>query len=51
MLILQQCRNAALSIKIQATQSYAKPIDTQNFTTGHFIVLQREEIELHPPEH
>ena len=29
----------------------AKPLDTSKFTTGHFIALQREEIQLHPPEH
>jgi len=51
MLILQQCRNIALSIKIQAAQSHAKPIDTPKPTTGPFIALQREEIQLHPPEH
>ena len=43
MLILQQCRNIALSIKIQAAQSHTKPIDTSKLTTGHFIALQREE--------
>ena len=43
--------NTALSIKIQAAQSHAKPIDTLKLTTGHFIALQREEIQLHPPEH
>jgi len=51
MLILQQCRNIALSIKIQAAQSHTKPIDTSKLTTGHFTALQREEIQLHPPEH
>ena len=51
MLILQQHRNTALSIKIQASQSHAKPIDTPRLTTGHFIAPQREEIQLHPPEH
>ena len=50
-LILQQCRNIALSIKIQAAQSHAKPTDTSTLTTGHFIAFQREEIQLHPPEH
>ena len=45
MLILQQSRNTALSIKIQAAQSHAKPIDTPKLTTGHFIALQREEIQ------
>ena len=25
--------------------------DTTKLTTGHFIALQREEIQLHPPEH
>ena len=46
MLILQQCRNIALSVKIQAAQSHTKPIDTSKLTTGHFIALQRT-----PPEH
>ena len=50
-LILQQCRNIALSIKIQAAQSHTKPKDTSKLTIGHFIALQREEIQLHPPEH
>ena len=51
MLILRQSRNTALSIKRQAFQSHAKPMDTPKLTTGHFIALQREEIQLHPPEH
>ena len=51
MLILQQCRNTDLSIKIQVAQSHTKPIDTSKVTTGHLIALQREEIDLHPPEH
>ena len=40
-----------MSIKIQAAQSHTKPTDTSKLTTGHFIALQREEIQLHPPEH
>ena len=60
MLILQQSSNIALSIKIQdakkkkkiqAAQSHTKPKDTAKLTTGHFIALQREEIQLHSPEH
>ena len=51
MLILQQSRKIALSIKIQAAQSHAKPIDIQKLTTGHFTAHKREEIQLHPPEH
>ena len=51
MIILQQSRNKALSIKKQAAQSHAKPIDTPKLTTGRFIALQREQIQLHPPEH
>ena len=51
MLILQQCRNIAISVNIQAAQSHTKPTDTSKFTPGHFIALQREEIQLHPPEH
>ena len=50
-LILQQCRNIALSIKIQAAQSHTKPKDTSKLTAGHFTALQREETQLHPPEH
>ena len=51
MLILQQSRNTALTIKKQAAQSHAKPIDTPKLTTGLSITLQREEIQLHPLEH
>ena len=46
-----QSKNTTLSIKRQASQSHVKPIDTQKLTTGHFIALQREEVQLHPPEH
>ena len=35
---------------MQAAKSHTKPIDTSQLTTGHFIALQREEIQLHPPE-
>ena len=42
--ILQQCRNTAISSKIQAAQSCGKPIDTSKLTTEHFIALQKEEI-------
>ena len=51
MLILQQSRNIALSIKIQAAQSHIKPIDIPKLTTGHFIALQTEKKKLYPPEH
>jgi len=51
MLILQQRRNTALSIKRLAAQSHTKPTDTRKLITGHFIALQREEIQLHPLEH
>ena len=44
-------QDTTLKIKRQAAQSHAKPIDTQKLTTGHFIALQREEIQLYPPEH
>ena len=37
--------------KLQAAQSHTKPKDISKLTTGHFIALQREEIQLHPPEH
>ena len=50
MQILQQCRNIALSFNIRAAQSHIKPIDISKLTTGHFITLQREKIQLHPPE-
>ena len=49
-IILQQNRNTTLSIKNQVTQNHAKPKDTPKLTTGHFIALQREEIQLHSPE-
>ena len=51
MLILQQNRNTTLNIKSQVTQNHAKPKDTPKLTTGHFIALQREEIQFHSPEH
>jgi len=30
---------------------HTKPIDTSQLTTEHVIALQRDEIQLHPPEH
>jgi len=51
MQILQQHGNIALSFNIQVAQSHTKPIDISKLTTGHFIAPQREEIQLHPPEH
>ena len=45
-LILQQCRNITLSIKIQVAKSHAKLIDTSKLTTGHFIALKREDMQL-----
>ena len=51
MLIIQQSKNIALSIKRQDAQSHIKPIDTPKLNTGHFIALQREDIQLHVPEH
>ena len=50
-LILQPHKNITLSTKIQAAKSHTKPIDTSRLVTGHFIALQREEIQLHPLEH
>ena len=50
MLILQQGRNIAMRIKRQAAQNQTKPIGTPKLSTGHFIALQKEEIQLHPPE-
>ena len=47
-LILLQRRNITLSIKIQVAKSHTKPIDTSKLTIGHFIALQREEIQFHP---
>ena len=49
--IIQQHRNIALSFNLQASQSHTKPTDISKLITGHFIALQREEIQLHPPEH
>ena len=40
-----------MSTNIQAYQSYSKTIDISQLVTRHFIALQREEIQLHPPEH
>jgi len=37
--------------KTEVTKSHSKPIDTSKLTTGHVIALQREEIQLHPPEY
>jgi len=51
MQILQQHKNIALSFNIQAAQSHTKPTDISKLITGHFIALQREEMQLHPPEH
>ena len=51
MQILQEHKNTALSFNIQAAQSHSKPIDISKLITGHFIALQREEIQLQPPEH
>ena len=50
-LILQQRRKINLSTKIRVAKSHTKPTDNSKLTTGHFIALQREEIQLHPPEH
>jgi len=49
--ILQQNRNIILNIKRRPAQSHAKPIDTPKLTTRYFIALQKEEIQLHQPEH
>ena len=51
MLIIQQNRKTILNIKRWASQSHAKPVDNPKLTTGHFIALQREKIQLHPSEH
>ena len=48
MLILQQYRNTALSIKIQAAQNHTKLTDTSKLTIGHFIALQKEETPAPP---
>ena len=50
MKILQQHKNIALNFNIQAAQSHTKPNDISKLTTGHFIALQREEIQLHAPD-
>jgi len=49
--ILQQYRNITLSLNIQAAQSHIKSIVISKLITGHFIALQREEIQLHTPEY
>jgi len=49
-LTLQQCKNITWSIKKQAAKSHNTPIDASKLTTGHFVALQREEIQLHSPE-
>ena len=36
---------------MQAVKSHTKPIHNSKLTPGHFIALQREEIQLHLPEH
>ena len=41
----------ALSIKRQGAQIHVKPKDTQKLTTGYFIALERDEVQLHPPGH
>ena len=51
MQILQQHRNIALSFNIQAVQSHTKPTDISKLITGHFIALQRGEIQLRLAEH
>ena len=51
MLISKQNRNTSLNIKRESAQSHAKSIDTPKLITGHFTALQREEIQLQPPEH
>ena len=40
-----------MSTKTHTAQSHTKPIDTTKLTTGHFVAPQREEMQLHPPEH
>ena len=51
MLILQQNRKIILNINRQAAQSHAKPRDTLKLTTGHCTGLQRDEVQLYPPEY
>ena len=51
MQILQQPRNIALNFNIQAAQSHTTSTDISKLITGHLIALQREEIQLHPPEY
>ena len=50
MQILQQHRNIVLGFNIQASESHTKPTDILRLTSGHFIALQREDIQLYPPE-
>ena len=51
MQIFQQHRTIALNFNIQAAQSHTKPTDISKLITGHLSALQREEIQLYPPEH
>ena len=51
MLIIQQNSNTTMSIERLAAESHVKPINTRRLTSGHCTALQREEIQLHPPEH
>ena len=42
-------RNTTQNIKRLAAQNHAKTIDIPKHTTGHFVALQIEEIQLYPP--
>ena len=54
-LILHQCRNITLSIKIQAAKSHNIPMNTSKLTTGHFSSQKRSSSppppHTHTPEH
>jgi len=49
-LILQQNRNTTLNIKRWTDQSHTKLKDISKLFIGHFIALQRKEIQIHSSE-
>ena len=42
--------HASLPISRKAVHSHINPIDIPKHTTGHGVTLQRDRIQLHPPE-
>ena len=43
--------STTLHINRQSAQIHIEPIDTPKHTTGHSTTLQKDKIQLHPPEH